>query len=608
MNPAENIGAVCNLKKLVDDNAAGAFLCTTIKSDNPNYLAIIHANNTFCEAFEADQEELIGYSYDFLFDDLDINYSSEEQLEYIRLIKSIKDLHECSIVMNLEHRHEEELLTAKFKVSFKPFPAEADETAALAESAVAKKFYAIFTFEKISPEEAGNMEAGAVNSQNKSLVKNLERALHSEKLLREISYLIISDASVKQIAQTIAKSLQQHLKIDRCLIHDYIKGVPSFVVEHCNQRLKPIVTENKENATEINSYINFQNNFYKKIKLNNKNSAIFIVDDVQSDPSFASLEGFYKKFSITSQVAAITSFDNEINGGIYLQQSEKRVWTIDEIELIELVTDQLAIAIDRSYSIEKIMIANHNLLEKTLELKEAVKKEKALRKIQSEFVALVSHEFKTPLQIIDSTRELISRKIKSLQLPDDSFDKYLERIKSGIQRMSGLISSTLNLAKIENGSADIKIEKQDFDLHILLQDIIEKTANIAIGKNIKVITKFCDGALQINGDQKMLDHCFTNIVSNALKYSQNDTSINIITKASVSKVAVRIIDHGIGIPAEDIESVGKKFFRAKNTLAVSGTGIGIYLTKYFIELHKGNVLIKSKLNVGTSVTVILPRN
>jgi signal transduction histidine kinase len=72
-------------------------------------------------------------------------------------------------------------------------------------------------------------------------------------------------------------------------------------------------------------------------------------------------------------------------------------------------------------------------------------------------------------------------------------------------------------------------------------------------------------------------------------------------------VVLRVVDQGIGIPKEDLANIGQKFFRAKNTLAVAGTGIGIYLTKNFIELHGGSILVESEMNVGTSVTASLPR-
>jgi signal transduction histidine kinase len=129
---------------------------------------------------------------------------------------------------------------------------------------------------------------------------------------------------------------------------------------------------------------------------------------------------------------------------------------------------------------------------------------------------------------------------------------------------------------------------------------------LAINKQIKIITKIDELPTEFEGDPKLLDHSITNIISNAIKYSKNNTSVKIFSKSSGKKVALRVIDQGIGIPKEDLANIGQKFFRAKNTLAVAGTGIGVYLTKHFIELHEGKVLIESEVNVGTSVTITLP--
>jgi signal transduction histidine kinase len=231
-----------------------------------------------------------------------------------------------------------------------------------------------------------------------------------------------------------------------------------------------------------------------------------------------------------------------------------------------------------------------------------------MRKMQNEFVALVSHEFKTPLQIIDSTREVLFRKIKAYNVNDEIIDKALERIKNGIQRMNGLIQSTLNLAKMENGENAIKVEKSRFDLKHFVADIIEKNSNLATAKNIRIISKINELPNEFEADPKLLDHAFTNVISNAIKYSKPDSVVKILAKANDAKVALRVVDKGIGIPQDDLKNIGQKFFRAKNTLSVPGSGIGIYLTKHFIELHGGDVLIESEAGAGTSVTVTLPRN
>ncbi len=593
---AINQEEISALKKTVDEKEFPAFLCTTVKENNPNYLAIIHANDIFCEFFKQSKDQLLSKSFDFLFDDVDVNYSSQDQLEYIRLIKSIKSRENCSIIKKIEFHNQEQPEVSKFKIDFLPIQNENS-----------KKFYSIFSFEKIIDEGEENefvkSKQDSIKLQNLTLVKNLERALSNEKLLREMSYLIISDRQVKEIAQQISQSLCKLLKTDRCIINALKDGKPSFIVEFCNS--KPILQENNNN--EASEYIQFQNNFYTKIKNSSEKSTLFIAHDTKTNNSFEKVRGFYEKYSINSQIVALTSFDGQINGGIYILSSQNRDLTVDEMELIELIADQLAIAIDRSNSIEKVMIANHNLLTKTLELKEAVKKEKEMRKMQTEFVALVSHEFKTPLQIIDSTREIISRKLKKLNVGDEVFDTYFARIKSAIKRMTGLIDSTLDLAKMENGTNDIEVHKQEFNFNELIKEIIDRTADLATKRNIKLTVSLCDNSSEINADSKLLDHCFTNIISNAIKYSKENSEVKILSKCNDQKIAIRVIDQGIGIPKDDLQKIGQKFFRAKNTLEVSGTGIGLYLTKYFIELHNGSVKIESELNIGTSFTVILPK-
>ncbi|NBV06499.1 MAG: sensor histidine kinase [Proteobacteria bacterium] len=594
-----------SLKNKIKNNQQAAFICRT-KENNPNYLSIVYANQKFYEIFGISESNLLGKSYDFLFNNLDFDYSSEDQIEYIRLVKAVKDFHESSVIVSLEN-HKEEIKKIKFKITFLPIKKEVLQPELKEDLSILKSAsYAIFSFEEFDL----NFVEQNPEKSNVVLLKNLERALRNERLLREVGYLIVSDLSIRQIAYEISKMLCQHLKVDRCLLHDYQKGSTNFVVEYRGGDSVKMFQDNAdpESLKMLTDYINFQNFFYKKVGDKNKKSSLIIAEDVMNDVNFSPIHQICEKYSIASQISITTSFNSTINGGIYIHQSEKRSWLVEEIDLLETVADQFSIAIDRSYSVERVMISNHELLEKTKQLKEALKKEKNMRKMQSEFVALVSHEFKTPLQIIDSTRELLARKIKSLAIKDESFDKSLDRIKSGIQRMNGLIHSTLNLARMENDENSIKVEKQIFDLNNFVNDIIEKNSNLALQKNITVMTRIEDLPTEFNGDQKLLDHSLTNIISNAIKYSKNNSTVKILSKTSETRVLIRVVDQGIGIPKEDLSQIGQKFFRAKNTLSVAGTGIGLYLTKYFIELHGGSLLIESEINVGTSVTVVLSKS
>jgi signal transduction histidine kinase len=456
--------------------------------------------------------------------------------------------------------------------------------------------YSIFTFEK------AQIPYRIENNSNEVLLRNLQRRLLSEKLLREVANFIISDFPIREIAQNIAKILNEHLKVNRCVIHDYRNGVINFAVEYRDNLNRPAI-----DRKALEQYANFQNQFYKRFGNKVKKSSVTVVEDVAVDHNFLPIEEIWREFSIRSQVAVTTTFNGKINGGIYILQSSPRIWLEDEIELIETISDQFSIALDRSESIDRVMISNQAMMEKTIQLREALKHEQEMRKMQNEFVALVSHEFKTPLQIIDSTRELVGRKIRNHNIIDESLNKSLERIKSGVQRMNGLISSVLNLAKIESGESAIKLERSPFNFKNLVNEIIEKNSTLATGKNIKIICRIDEIDREFNGDSKLIDHSITNIVANAIKYSKNNSTVKILAKSNDKKVALRVIDEGIGIPQEDVSSIGKKFFRAKNASAVSGTGIGIYLTKHFVEMHGGEIVIESKIDVGTSVTVILPK-
>lgn len=583
------------LESLVSCNEYPAILCKS-KEGNPNFLSIVFANEKFYESFNISEFRLIGKNYDFLFDDFDLDYSSEDQMEFIRLIKAVKEFHQCSIIVSIANHNFKDLDKVKFKIDFQP------------QVLSTQNRYAVFTFEKIATEiKAGEVEKSSEKS-SMVLLRNLERTLRNERLMREVGNLIISDLAIEEISKTIARLLSVHLKVDRCVIHDYKEGKTSFVVEYCDRDVKKIFpgNSNESDLQDLKRYLNFQDHFYEKFGNKLQKSSISIIDNVLEDKNFTKIHDICQRYNIISQIAISTMIGGRLSGGIYLHQSNKRVWLNDEIELIENIADQISIAFDRSIAIEKIMMANHALMEKTSQLREALRHEQEMRKMQNDFIALVSHEFKTPLQIIDGTREVLTRKLKAMQIVDEGFEKGFERIKSGVRRMSGLITSTLNLAKMESGEGDIKIEKTHFDFKDFLKEIIEKHAMLAANKNIKILTKIEDLPQDFNGDAKLLDHSFTNIISNAVKYSKSDSAVKIIAKSDNEKIAVRIIDSGIGIPKDDLQNIGKKFYRASNTLSFAGTGIGYYLTKHFIEMHEGTIEIDSVLDVGTSVTVVLP--
>lgn len=581
------------IKKIADQSGFATLACRA-KTNNPNYLSIIHSNKIFQKIFHIEQSDLLNKSYDFLFEDIDLTYSSADQVEYTQLILAVKEFREFDGVISL-YDFSNPKQKIKFKISFIPH---------FVQDTVER--YALFIFEKID-FNANHLPQQNISKKSPLLLKNLERSLRNERLLREISGLIISDLALDKIASTIAKTLCNHFKCERCIIHDYQDDKINFVVEFTNKFAKKIVSEiNTNENDDLINFIAFQKDFYFRCNNQSKKVSIFIADDIEADQNFEALQSFFSKYFVVNQIAITMAIDNKIIGQIFLHQSDKRTWLQEEIEALEIIANQLLNAIVRFSSMQQAINSNFELMQKSQQLEKALAQEQEMRRMQNEFIALVSHEFKTPLQIIDSTRENLQRKIKNSNFFDDAIDKSLERIKQGVSRMNGLINSTLNLAKLENNEGKLTINLQKINLTKIILDNIEKINNLAKAKNIEIKSLIANDIPEIVSDQSLLDHIINNLISNAIKYSNLNSVVEINLYKIDNFIELKIIDFGIGIPQNDLKNIGQKFFRASNSIAVAGTGIGLYLTKNFIELLSGSFSLKSQERVGTEVSIKLP--
>ncbi len=265
---------------------------------------------------------------------------------------------------------------------------------------------------------------------------------------------------------------------------------------------------------------------------------------------------------------------------------------------LDHLSESLVLSAERSKCIYNLYEKANLLKTKSDQLTKALDEEKAINEIQGEFVSLVSHEFKTPLAIIKSSMDLLKR---VGQNDPDIFTDQINKVDKAILRMSKLIESTLNLSRLESGRLDYSPEK--LCLETVLTEVIERF------RGLNTRTKFTvniDGAKHfIDADKALIDQIFTNIISNSIKYSHNDPVIEIYSTATADRMKITIKDYGIGISLDDQKNLFQKFFRSKNTIGISGTGIGLYLVKKFVELHQGSIEVESEENVGTKFTIYL---
>ena len=220
----------------------------------------------------------------------------------------------------------------------------------------------------------------------------------------------------------------------------------------------------------------------------------------------------------------------------------------------------------------------------------ALKKEKELNELKSRFVSMASHEFRTPLSAILTSAVLIGKQ----NGPGKEFKrkKYLAQIEKNVKNLVVILNDFLSLGKLEEGKI-AGLPKQ-FDL-IHFSKMVLKEVKLSLKQNQNIYLNTSVEELTVKLDPKLLRHVFNNILSNASKYSSENTKIDLKITTDQKTVRIAITDQGMGIPEEEQEDLFQRFFRAKNALNIEGTGLGLNIVKQYVELMKGNISFKSVL-------------
>jgi PAS domain S-box-containing protein len=247
-------------------------------------------------------------------------------------------------------------------------------------------------------------------------------------------------------------------------------------------------------------------------------------------------------------------------------------------------------------------VTEREQLMKDLEL--ALQKERELNELRSQFVSTASHQFRTPLTVIQSGVELMEIYLENL--PEEKqkpFKKQFHKIQDEVVRLQDLMNDVLLLGRADARRTPFNPEKRN--LVEFCSQLVESKYNNRFPANRQVIINVAGNVQDIDLDSKLLDHALENILSNAYKYSEEGNIFMDIT-FDYEQVKIAIKDNGIGIPENDLVNLFQPFYRAGNTTEIEGTGLGLSIVKEFIEKHNGQIFVESKLNKGTTVNVILP--
>jgi signal transduction histidine kinase len=240
------------------------------------------------------------------------------------------------------------------------------------------------------------------------------------------------------------------------------------------------------------------------------------------------------------------------------------------------------------------------LVEQAMELEQALDKEKELNDLQRQFVSMASHEFRTPLAIIDSSAQLLTR-----DLTKHDADKPLrrvEKIRAAVLRMTNLIESTLTAARIDAGK--IEINPQPFDMARLVREICDRQQEVAANHEFTIML---DGLpATIRADRGAIDQIITNLLTNAVKYAPDNPEVTITGWREGDDILLSVQDHGLGISAADQQHLFTRFFRAETSTGIAGTGIGLNLVRQLVTMHGGSITVDSAVGQGSTFTVRLP--
>jgi PAS domain S-box-containing protein len=239
------------------------------------------------------------------------------------------------------------------------------------------------------------------------------------------------------------------------------------------------------------------------------------------------------------------------------------------------------------------------------EIAESLAKQSELADLKSRFVAMASHEFRTPLATILSSSELLNN--YSDRLNEKERKTHFRKVDSAVHHMSSMLEDVLLIGKSDAGLP--QFHRAPLDLRALCEVIVaEVSSGAGSGEDNKhsIELRMKENLVDAPFDERWLRHLFTNLLSNAIRYSPDGGAIYFDVFVRSTEVEFQVADNGIGLPEKDLSRLFEPFFRASNTGKISGTGLGLSIAKQATELHAGQISVESTLGVGTTIKVVLP--
>jgi GAF domain-containing protein/CheY-like chemotaxis protein len=428
-------------------------------------------------------------------------------------------------------------------------------------------------------------------------IQNAQLHAETQRRAREM-------ATLAEVGRDISASLEASIVLEGIARHakELLKGSMSalFLPERDGATFRAFAAVGEEADYLSNDTIHWGEGILGSIA---KNKTGEIVNDTNSDPRVVLIKGTQAKPD-EHLLAVPLLADDELKGLMAVWRTGKGLeFTEFELEFLNNLARQAVIA-----------IKNTQLFE---EVKEARAAAEAANEAKSAFLAGVSHELRTPLTSVLGFAKIIQKRLETRVFPHVSMDnpkvrsatqqisENLAIIVSEGERLTSLINNLLDLAKIESGKLEWRLE--ELDIADVLRRAISATASLFEGKEVSLVEDLPENLPLIHGDRNRLIQVVINLISNAVKFTERGT-VTCRVRQDDGEILVSISDTGMGIPEDYLEKVFEKFVQVGDTLSnkPKGTGLGLPICKEIIEHHGGRIWVESRLGQGSTFSFTLP--
>jgi signal transduction histidine kinase len=259
-------------------------------------------------------------------------------------------------------------------------------------------------------------------------------------------------------------------------------------------------------------------------------------------------------------------------------------------------------AIERKQFLEQLHQVNQTLETQVEERTAELLKSQEINQLKSEFVSMLSHDIRNPLNTILLAAGLLQKHNEGLII--DGKINHLQLIRSAIQNVSHLLDEALLMGKSDSGQ--LSYQPRTLDLERLCYELVEQSQLSAQEKQLSLTFTSSEHCLEFWGDETLLKHIVSNLLNNAIKYSIPRSTVLFELIKQEKTVILRVQDQGIGMTEEDQKQLFQPFHRGENVGTISGSGLGLTIVKQCVAAHGGEITVNSQVGLGSTFTVNLP--